>query len=217
LVLEEAIQFEEPMHECVRLLGEIKNAIKRRGDKWQNLLNGTADLHAKQAAYQKVVGVPGKEDIATSKLVLVETAQERVETAQTELDDVTKQLLEEVASFKINKAIEFKSACREFVKVLITLNDNTEKVWKELQPSLQVVSRNAPKEKSNSKPFKEVDQSPKTRMKKEDIISFESPTAPAFQDVEQDKYEEEDAPPPPNPSNFMNEIDIEDEDDEAGV
>ena len=115
----ESIQFEEPMHECCRILLEIKAAIKRRGDKWQELLNGTADLHAKQASYQKVLGVAGKEDLATSKLVLVETAQERVESAKTELDAVSKQLLEEVAAFKISKAVEFKSACREFVKVLV--------------------------------------------------------------------------------------------------
>jgi hypothetical protein len=107
------------MHECCRILLEIKAAIKRRGDKWQELLNGTADLHAKQASYQKVLGVAGKEDLATSKLVLVETAQERVESAKTELDAVSKQLLEEVAAFKISKAVEFKSACREFVKVLV--------------------------------------------------------------------------------------------------
>ena len=121
--LDESIQFEEPMHECVRLLHEIKSAIKRRGDKWQNLLNATADLHAKQASYQKVVGVAGKEDVATSKLVGVETAQERVESAQTELDSVTKQLLEEVAEFKITKAAEFKIACREFVKVLVSADN----------------------------------------------------------------------------------------------
>lgn len=119
--LAESIHFEEPMHECVRLLHAIKAAIKRRGDKSQSLLNGTAELHAKQAAYQKVLGVAGKEDLATSKLVLVETAQERVETAQTELDSVTKQLLVEVAAFKIDKAVEFKDSCREFVKVLVSL------------------------------------------------------------------------------------------------
>jgi hypothetical protein len=118
--LAESIQFEEPMHECCRILLEIKAAIKRRGDKRQNLLNGTADLHAKQAAYQKVLGVAGKEDLATAKLVLVETAQERVETAQSELNTTTAQLLVEVAAFKVDKAAEFKSSCREFVKVLVS-------------------------------------------------------------------------------------------------
>lgn len=108
------------MHECCRILAEIKAAIKRRGDKRQELLNSTGDLHAKQAGYQKVLGVAGKEDLATSKLVLVETAQERVENAQSDLDTVTAQLLLEVAAFKIDKAVEFKIACREFVRVLVS-------------------------------------------------------------------------------------------------
>lgn len=225
--LAKSISFEEPTHESVRILNEIKSAIKRRGNKRENLVNATADLHAKQAAYNKVLGVAGKEDLATSKLVLVETAQERLESAQTELDTVTAQLLLEVAAFKIDKAAEFKITCRDFVKVLIDLNDNTEKIWKELLPSLQLVSKNAPRttsatsvqspkasNSSNTNPFAEQEQ------EKEDVISFLSPesSAPPFQEVEQDKYQEEDAPPPPNPSNLMNEIDMEDdEEDEAGV
>ena len=96
----------------------------------------------------------------------------------------------------------------------IQINDNTEKTWKELQPSLQQVSRNAPKAISN--PFKE-ESSSKSSQLKDDVISFASPTAPAFQDVNEDKYSEEEAPPPPNPSNLMNEIDIDDDEDEAGV
>lgn len=230
--LAESIQFEEPMQECVRILHEIKAAVKRRGDKWQSLLNGTADLEAKQAAYQKVLGVAGKEDLATSKLVLVETAQERMETAQTELDEVTAQLLLEVAAFKVDKAVDFKTTCREFVKVLIELNNNTENIWKDLLPTLQLVSKQAPRSTtsaatstststSNSRPFADQKQQPKASVhdaeeEKEYTTSFVSPPSSA-PPAPQAKCEEEDAPPPP-PSNLMNEIDMEEEDeDEAGV
>lgn len=212
--LAESIEFEEPMHECVRILNEIKSSVKRRGDKRQNLINATADLHAKQSAYDKVLGVAGKEDIATSKLVLVETAQERVDLAQKELDSTTKQLLSEVAAFKIDKAAEFKSSCREFVKVLIELNDNTEKIWKDLQPTLQGVSRTAPQTSDSSNANNKQQQETSFSGVKDDVISFASPSAPQFE--KQDQYDEEEAPPPPPPSNLMNEIDINEE-DEADV
>ena len=65
-------------HQYVRLLAAVKAALKRRQDKKSQHLSAIADLDAKQSAYSKLLGVAGKEDQATNKLVQVERCREQV-------------------------------------------------------------------------------------------------------------------------------------------
>jgi sorting nexin-1/2 len=115
----EAVHLEEPLEEYVRLLGSVKAALKRRQEKKSIHLNAIADLDSKQSAYNKLLGAPGKEDQATSKLVQVERCREQVEKSKAEYEDVSENLLIEFERFKLEKAEDIKQILLNYVRLQV--------------------------------------------------------------------------------------------------
>lgn len=136
----EAIFLDEPLEEYVRLLNSVKIAMKRRQDKKNAYINAIIDYEAKQASYNKVLGVPGKEESANSKLALVEKAQTAVETSKTEYEEVSERLLEEFDRFKKEKAEDMKLILLNYVNLQVQFNKKTEKAWSDLLPHLKEIT-----------------------------------------------------------------------------
>lgn len=115
----EAVHLEEPLEEYVRLLAAVKAALKRRQDKKNIHISAISDLASKQHAYDKLLGVAGKEDQATSKLVQVERCREQVEASKAEYEEVSEQLLVEFERFKLEKAEDIKHILLNYVRLQV--------------------------------------------------------------------------------------------------
>jgi hypothetical protein len=115
----EAVHLEEPLEEYVRLLAAVKAALKRRQEKKSHHLHAIADLDTKQSAYNKLLGVAGKEEQATGKLVQVERCREQVDKTRVEYEDVSENLLIEFERFKLEKAEDIKQILLNYVKLQV--------------------------------------------------------------------------------------------------
>lgn len=116
------MHLEEPLEEYVRLLAAVKAALRRRQEKKSQHLHAIADLDAKQSAYNKLLGVTGKEDQATSKLVQVERCREQVDSSREVYQDVSENLLVEFERFKLEKAEDIKQILLNYVKLQVYLS-----------------------------------------------------------------------------------------------
>lgn len=115
----ENIMLAEPLEEYVRILASVKTAMRRRQEKKSVHVNAILDLEAKQAAYNKVLGVPGKEESANAKLAQVEKCQATVDSSRVEFEEVSERLLEEFDRFKREKAEDMKQILLNYVNLQV--------------------------------------------------------------------------------------------------
>lgn len=158
----------EPIEEYVRMTDAIKEAAKRRADKRKAYTDALLDHHVKDASYNKVLGVPGKESDANSKLEKVNQAQAAVDKAKTELDDMTTQLLADFQKFKNTKGNEIKSIFLKYVECQIEFSRKCEDCLNDISPFLgssngaqsssQFIGKSAPMIPNVPNPFAADDQ-----------------------------------------------------------
>ena len=117
---DELVQLEEPLAEYVRLLGSLREAIKRRSDKKKLYINAIADLEAKQQAYNKVLGT-AKEEVERAKQQAVEQAQVACDSAKETYERVTLELQEDFERFKAQKANDIRDILMNFVHIQVFL------------------------------------------------------------------------------------------------
>ena len=77
------------------------------------------DLDAKLAAYNKALGVPGKEEVANQKQTKVEEAQSHLDRSKDDYEKVSRILMDEFEAFKTLKATELRDIALAFVKVQV--------------------------------------------------------------------------------------------------
>lgn len=115
----ETIKFLETIDEYARMIGSIKSAIHQRQLKKDSYLQSMADLEAKQSAYRKLVGAPGKESQAKVKEQQMQSAQEVFDGAKLEYEKVTERLLSEFEAFKAQRALDMKEIMVDFVSLQV--------------------------------------------------------------------------------------------------
>lgn len=128
--------FEEPLLEYVRILGSVKAALSRRESKKQTYYNALIDLDAKLAAYNRALGIPGKEDSANQKQLKVEEAQSHLDRSKDEYEKVSRILMDEFEMFKSIKAIELRDIAMTFVKLQGEVAAKSERAWQDLSDRL---------------------------------------------------------------------------------
>lgn len=116
----ENIMLAEPLEEYVRILNSVKTAMRRRQEKKGAHVNAILDLEAKQTSYNKVLGVPGKEESANAKLAQVEKCQSAVDSTRVEFEEVSERLLEEFDRFKREKAEDMKQILLNYVNLQVS-------------------------------------------------------------------------------------------------
>ena len=115
---EEQWQLDAPIQEYVRILGNVKAAIARRGEKKAAHLQAIIDLEAKQASYSKSLS-SGKEAQIAQKQAEVEKAQMLVDSSQSEFETVSEKLLVEFERFKREKASDIKAILLNYVSIQV--------------------------------------------------------------------------------------------------
>lgn len=126
------IQFEEPLAEYTRILTAVKDALARRAAKKSGYQTAMIDLDAKVAAYNKALGVPGKESAANQKQQQVEAAQQALDTAKEEYEATSRIVIDEFEAFKAQKAVELRDISLSFATIQANLNKKTEASWADL-------------------------------------------------------------------------------------
>lgn len=136
---DELIQLDEPLQEYVRLLGSLKEAIKRRGDKKKQYVNAIADLESKQQAYNKILG-QAKEEAERAKQQAVEAAQTACDAAKDVYERVSLELQEDFERFKAQKANDVRDILLNFVQIQSEHVRKSEEAWRGLIPTLQNIA-----------------------------------------------------------------------------
>lgn len=113
------VNFLEPLEEYLRFVVSVRAALAQRQEKRNSYVDAMTDLEVKQNAYNKIIGVPGKEDQASLKQQQVVKAQSTCDTAKTEFDDVTARLIKEFDDFKNQKAKDFRNIIVKFVEAQV--------------------------------------------------------------------------------------------------
>ena len=116
----ETLKFVEPIEEYARMLASIKLAMRQRQNIKNTYINCITDVESKQASYQKLLGVPGKEAQATAKEQAVVNAQQAADAAKVEFEKVSERLLNEFELFKNQKATDIKEIILSFVQLEVS-------------------------------------------------------------------------------------------------
>jgi sorting nexin-1/2 len=137
IAMNQQARFLEPLEEYSRLMESIKTALSQRQEVKSVYIDKVADLAAKQQAYKKLLGVPGKESQAVMKESSVSNAEEAVDKAKAEYESVSRTLLREFEVFKSHKAADIKMVITNFVNLQIEFNTKAERIWSDLYPRVE--------------------------------------------------------------------------------
>jgi len=81
----EVLRLQEPLEEYVRMIGSVKSAMAVRQERKASYIAILTDLSVKQSAYEKLLGLPGKDDQAAVKKEAVKLAEANAEAAKVSL------------------------------------------------------------------------------------------------------------------------------------
>lgn len=130
----EQINVEEALEEYVRLVGSVKDALKRRADKRSSYVNALTNLEVKQFEYNKLLSTPGKEDKASAKQLQVQQSQSATDKEKQEYEEISKQILLEVDAFSAKKVVDIKDIFYRLVQLENQICKKRIAIWEEIIP-----------------------------------------------------------------------------------
>ncbi|RLN14208.1 hypothetical protein BBJ28_00004769 [Nothophytophthora sp. Chile5] len=135
----EALHFEEPIFDYIRLVGAVKAALQKRNDVRCAYGTAVTDLETKEAAVAKLLK-HSRGGVSEEKLQLAESevraAQQHVDDAKLEDDIVTERVLREVERFKREKLADFKLIILDYIQMQIEYSKKVEDEWQQVIPKL---------------------------------------------------------------------------------
>ena len=140
LAEKEETNFEDPLHDYIRIIGSVKTALSKRVEKRSAYSNAIADFQSKQAAAQKAAATPGKEDKAAKAEAEMKAAQDAMSAAEQTFNQVSERLTREVERFKAEKAADMRKTVIDYINLQIEYNKKMESVWSKLIPQLENVN-----------------------------------------------------------------------------
>ncbi|KAF1323674.1 Sorting nexin, partial [Globisporangium splendens] len=133
----EALNFEEPIFDYIRLVGAVKAALHKRNEVRASYSNTVADLDAKSLVLNKLLkhGSSAGEKIQAAESDVMK-AQQRVEDAKLEYDIVTERVMREVERFRHEKLADFKRIILDYIQMQIEYSKKVEDEWNSVIPQL---------------------------------------------------------------------------------
>uniref|UniRef100_M4BPB5 PX domain-containing protein n=1 Tax=Hyaloperonospora arabidopsidis (strain Emoy2) TaxID=559515 RepID=M4BPB5_HYAAE len=138
----EALHFEEPIFDYIRLVGAVKAALQKRHEVRVAYGTAVADLEAKEAALAKLRkharggSVEEKLQLAESEVCLAEQTMEDARLAD---DIVTERVLREVERFRREKLVDFKHIILDYIQMQIEYSKKVEDEWQKVIPKLAAI------------------------------------------------------------------------------
>lgn len=126
----EALSFEQPIYDYIRLVGAVKAALQKRNDVRYSYATAIADLDAKSATMNKLFKSkgPGDERFQQAESDVMK-AQQHVDDAKLEYDIVTERVLREVDRFKREKLADFKQIVLDYIQIQIEYSKKVMIAW----------------------------------------------------------------------------------------
>lgn len=115
----QCIQTEEPLQDYLRVITSVRLAIQQRQEKKKAYIDAVTDVEVKQSAHNKILGSPGKEEIAAQKQQQVLKSQTSADAAKIEYERVTTRLLNEYEDFKYQKAVDIRNILQKFIELQV--------------------------------------------------------------------------------------------------
>ncbi|KAG3100634.1 hypothetical protein PI124_g10431 [Phytophthora idaei] len=138
----EALHFEEPIFDYIRLVGAVKAALQKRNEVRCAYGAAAVNLEAKEAALSKLLkharGGSSEEKVQLAESE-VRTAQQQMEDAKLEDDIVTERVLREVERFKREKLADFKHIILDYIQMQIEYSKKVEDEWQKVIPQLTMI------------------------------------------------------------------------------
>ncbi|CAI5719076.1 unnamed protein product [Hyaloperonospora brassicae] len=138
----EALHFEEPIFDYIRLVGAVKAALQKRHEVRCAYGSAVADLEAKEAVLAKLLkharggSVEEKVQLAENE---VRTAEQTMEDARLADDIVTERVLREVERFRREKLVDFKHIILDYIQMQIEYSKKVEDEWQKVIPKLAAI------------------------------------------------------------------------------
>jgi len=118
----EALQFEDPLSDYVRIVGAVRAALTKRSEYRALVGIAQTEVAGKEAALARVRGVPGKEDRVGAAESAVALAHQALDKAEREFAEVTSRVIREVEKFKHDKADDMRRISLDYVRLQIEFN-----------------------------------------------------------------------------------------------
>ncbi|CAH0490579.1 unnamed protein product [Peronospora farinosa] len=138
----EALHFEEPIFDYIRLVGAVKAALQKRNEVRCAYGAAVADVETKEAVLEKI-RKQSRGRCTEDKVALAEsevrTAQQNMEDAKLEDDIVTERVLREVERFKREKLADFKHIILDYIQMQIEYSKKVESEWQKVIPKLTMI------------------------------------------------------------------------------
>ncbi|RLN50970.1 hypothetical protein BBJ29_005675 [Phytophthora kernoviae] len=138
----EALHFEEPIFDYIRLVGAVKAALQKRNEVHYAYGAAVADLELKETALSKLLkharGGSSEEKVQFAESE-VRTAQQTMEDTKLEDDIVTERVMREVERFKRDKLADFKHIILDYIQMQIEYSKKVEDEWQQVIPKLALI------------------------------------------------------------------------------
>ncbi|TDH74219.1 hypothetical protein CCR75_001458 [Bremia lactucae] len=136
----EALHFEEPIFDYIRLVGAVKAALQKRNELRCAYGNAVTHFEAQKTMLTKILQQNGHQGMLDEKDLVVEKdvqkAQEAMERAKLEDEIVTERVLREVERFKRAKLADFKLIILDYIQIQIEYSKRVEDEWQKVIPKL---------------------------------------------------------------------------------
>ena len=135
----EALYFEEPVRDYVRMAAAVKQALDTRTSHQLAYEAALADLQAKTAAHNRIAAsAPGPKAAQAEQEVA--KAQQRVDETKKSFELVSERVLAEMERFKREKLADFRALILDYVQLRIEFSRKTEEAWRGVLPDLQAIA-----------------------------------------------------------------------------
>ncbi len=120
----------EPFLEYFRLVESIRYSFKKREDIRTAYAEALTDVEVKQKAYNQVLGVHGKEDVASTRQQQVYQAQSKADSCKIDYETCTERFIKEFDTLKAQKAFDMKNIMIKHAEIQVLFIYLTLLLWK---------------------------------------------------------------------------------------
>ena len=127
------------MAQYIRILGAVKAAIGARDGALRAYNAASSSLQAKKERLEKLRGGGGKEEKIAQTAREVAEAEEGVNLAKGEYEQVAARVDAEMGRFQTEKLADFKRVVTGFVQLQLEYSERVQQTWRELLPRLEEI------------------------------------------------------------------------------
>lgn len=136
---QEAIQFEDPLVDMIKMIHAVKLALHKRHEKRLTYSTCLQEVESKNSQISKMRAQVGMEAKTYGLEISLRRAQENAEIARDDFATVSQRVLREVDRFKRETTEDMRLTVLEYIRMQVDYNKRMEQIWANLIPQLEKV------------------------------------------------------------------------------